>query len=208
MPAFADFVRRLLEEGSALLRQRPEVSDDERSRVRDLLASEFARHRLDVAGPAVPFDPGAAVAAAERAWWACWFLVARGEAPAEVEKVLTLPAAPATPAEHLSADLVLRFLPVVHRRAKALDPGDVLTRWLTALLRQWPLSGVLSDVGEGPTTPADFGGHPGLQLLYAERLAEHVRPEWIPEGEGREVVEVVFAERGLPVPAAEVKAEP
>ena len=71
MPAFVEFVRRLLEEGSALLRERPEVTDAERTQVRDLLAPEFARHRLDVAGPPVPFDPGAAVGAAERAWWAC-----------------------------------------------------------------------------------------------------------------------------------------
>jgi hypothetical protein len=45
-----------------------------------------------------------------------------------------------------------------------------------------------------------LGGHPGLLLLYAERLAEHLRPEWVPDGPARPYVELVFTQRGLPVP--------
>jgi len=107
-----------------------------------------------------------------------------------------MPGAPDAPAAHLSADLVLRFLPQVHRRARALDPADPLVMILERVLRQWPLSGVLADVLEGPVTPPDFGGHAGLLFLYAERLARHEKPAWLPTGPGREYAEVVWAELG------------
>src|SRR5207253_6819460 len=109
---------------------------------------------------------------------------------------LALPKAPPSAAQHLSADLVLRYLPQVYHRARAFAPDDALTQALAAALRQWPLSGVLADLEEGPLTPVDFHGHPGLQLLYAERLARHEKPAWVPGGRGFEVVELVLAERG------------
>jgi hypothetical protein len=60
---------------------------------------------------------------------------------------------------------------------------------------------VLSYLAEEPLTPPDLDGHPGLLLLYAERLAANVKPAWIPaDGPGREQVDRVFAERGLTVP--------
>jgi hypothetical protein len=77
----------------------------------------------------------------------------------------------------------------------------VLTRCLAELLRRWPLTGVLADLEDGPLAPVELGGHPGLLLLYAERLAESPRPAWVPRGPALPFVEMVFAERGLRVPA-------
>src|SRR5262249_34334292 len=100
--------------------------------------------------------------------------------------------------QHLSADLLLRYLPQVHCRARALSPDDNLTRLLTGVLRQWPLSGVLSDVAEGPTTPLQFSDHPGLLLLYTERLARHDRPAWRPTtGLARETMDLLLAGREM-----------
>jgi hypothetical protein len=202
MAPLAEFLDRLLTDGSAVLRSRPVVRRQDQRAAAARLEAAYAGYRLDVAGPALPFDGPAALAAAEGLWLACWFLLQRGEPPEEVEKALALPAPPATAAEHLSADLVLRFLPSVHRRARAIDPADVLSGWLTRVLRRAPLSGVLSDVEEGPAAPVELGGHPGLLLLYAERLADSVRPAWVPgAGPVRPYVELVFGERGLPLPA-------
>ncbi len=202
MAPLADFVDRLLTDGSAVLRCRPTAASKDRRQAVERLAAAYADHRLDVAGPALPFDAPAALAAAEGVWQACWFLLQRREPAEEVEKALTLPPPPETAAQHLSADLVLRFAPPLLRRARGLDAGDVLTAWLTRVLRQAPLSGVLSDVEEGPLGPVDLGGHAGLLLLYAERLADNVRPAWVPaEGLARPYIELVFAERALPLPA-------
>jgi hypothetical protein len=201
MASLAAFLDRLLAEGSAVLRDPPQLhAQDCRAAVARLEAAH-ADVRLDVAGPPLPFDAPAALAAAQFVWQACWFLLQRREPREEVERVLQLPGAPRTAAEHLSADLTLRLLPQVHRRARGADAADVLTRRLTQALRQAPLSGVLADLDEGPCDPVELDGHPGLLLLYAERLAEKVRPAWVPEsGPARPYVELVFAERGLPLP--------
>ena len=200
MSAFTDFLQGLFLDGSAVLRGPPALwaSDAAAS---ELLASAYANHCLDIVAPP-PFDLGAAAGAAGRLWYACWFLLHRGDEPDRLEKALTMPA-PTSASEHLSADLTLRFLPQVHRRAHALAAADPLTAAVGRLLREWPLSGVLSDVTEPPLTPPEFDGHKGLLMLYAERLAANVKPAWVPTGAGLLYVELAFADLGLTVPVAE-----
>ncbi|HEY7157374.1 MAG TPA: hypothetical protein VH575_25695 [Gemmataceae bacterium] len=200
MASFVAFLRGLLDEGVAVLRGRPYGAGDERPEAETLLAEAFAYHRLDVAGPPITFDVGTALAAAEQLGLACWFLLHHGEAPAEVEACLRSCTPPVTASQHLSADLVLRFAAQVHRRARHADATDVLTKWLEQLLRRHPLSGVLSDIEEGPLVPVHLEDHPGLLLLYAERLAENPRPAWLVEGPVSPYLEMVFGERGLPLP--------
>ncbi len=200
MASFVEFLRTLLTDGRVVLRHRPAVEAAERAEARVLLADAYDDYRLDVAGPPLPFDAATALGTAGRLWLACWFLLRRAEPPEAAERALAPPPPPKSAAQHLSADLVLRFLPQLHRRARALDPADGLTRRLTEWLRDWPLSGVLSDVGEGPRTAPEFDGHPGLLLLYAERLAERPRPAWVPAGPALPYVELAFAERNLPAP--------
>jgi hypothetical protein len=184
------FLHRLFRDGTVVLRERPRLDSGSRAEALALLGGAYAAYRLDVAGPPVDFHGDTALAAGEFLGGACWFLVNRSEPAAELGRCLTLPGRPAVPAQHLSADLVLRFLPQVHRRARSLAPDDRLTAILADVLRRWPLSGVLADVTEAPLTPPEFG-HPGLELLYAERLARTEKPAWLPEGPGREYVELV-----------------
>jgi hypothetical protein len=144
-----------------------------------------------VAGPPIPFDAETALTASEVVRQACWFLVHHGEPEAELDGSLRMHGTPTMAAQHLSADLLLRYVPQIYQRARAHAPTDRLTILLERALRQWPLSGVLADVEEAPTTPLDFGGHPGLMLLYAERLARHKKPAWVPAGRPFEYVEWV-----------------
>jgi hypothetical protein len=201
MASFVEFLERLLTEGTVVLRARPHVEASERRTAERLLAAAYQTHRLDVAGPPIDFDAPAALAATEQLWFACWFLLHRGDPPDEIEKCLSPLPPPQSAAQHLSTDLVLRFAPQLQRRARSADPADVLTRRLEQLLRGHPLSGVLADIEEGPLTPLEFADHLGLQLLYAERLADKPRPAWVPQGSAFAYVEMVFAERGLTVPA-------
>ena len=200
MAAFVDFLESFLREGTAVLRAPPQVEAGDVEPAQRLLAAANEEHRLDVAGPPISFDASAALAAAKQVWIACWFLLHRGEPPDKMEKWLPPLAPPVSAAQHLSTDLVLRFAPQIQRRARSADPTDVLTQHLERLLRSHPLSGVLADIEEGPLTAVQLGDHSGLQLLYAERLAEKVRPAWVPDGAAFAYVEMVFAERGLPVP--------
>ena len=160
------------------------------------MRNAYERHRLDIAGPSLEFDGVAALAAAHYFFLACWYLVRRDRAVEELEAKLVMRSPSGSPAQHLSVDLLFRLLPQLQRRTLSVDPADRLSTLLAEQLRFWPLSGVLSAVEEPPLTPVEFGDHRGLLLLYAERWAVQRKPAWIPEGAGREHVELVWRELG------------
>lgn len=180
MAAFSRFLAELLREGKVVFRAGEIPRDRPTDRDVSVLAEAFATFALDVAGPPIPFDARTACEAAEVVRQACWALVDREERPEDLRRRIRMTAAPTSPAQHLSADLLLRYLPQVLKRARGLDPTDPLIENLGEILRQWPLSGALSDIEEGPLTSIEFGGHPGLLLLYAERVDERDRPGWRP----------------------------
>ena len=150
----------------------------------------------NITGPKIPFEPDVAFSAAEILRQASWFLVSNEAPREEVKAKLQMPRGPKTPGYHLSGDLTFQYLPTLHRRALARDVNDVVTQCLGELLRQWPLSGVLSVLEDAPSTPLDFG-HAGLWLCYAERYAQHPRSAWLPSGLGLESVELAWQECGL-----------
>jgi len=199
MPALSQFLQRLLAEGDTVLSDRPVLERSARPQVVRVLEKAYASYRLGIPGPMLDFDPESALAAAEMVWLASWFLLVREQEPDEVERTLkefALPHKGRLPGQHLSVDLTLRYLPGIHQRARSLAADDVLTRTLAQILRQWPLSGVLADLHEPPLLPIEDLEHPGLLLLYAERLAAHPREAWMPnEGLARQWVERVFEER-------------
>jgi hypothetical protein len=212
----AEFLLPLLREGRVVVRARPPEPAGRSAAALDILRAAYADYCLTLAGPPLDFQAETTVAAADLLRHACWFLADRGQTEEDMEKGLVMPKPPGSAAEHLSADLLLRFVPQLHRRARALDPADRLTGLLATLMRHWPLAGVLSSVEEEPLTPPEFDGHDGLLLLYAERWASNPKPAWLPRGRGFEYLELVWGELGkdpaeLPRPemlaAAAVTAE-
>jgi hypothetical protein len=192
MAILTTFLRGITEAGRLTLHEPPPATPEPEATA--LLGAAHAIHALTIAGPAIPFDAVTALAATQVLYRAAWCFLNPNE-PLDAAG-LAMPADPPTASHHLSADLVLRYLPGVHRRARALRPGDELVGRLADLLRRWPLSGVLSDVEDGPFTSLDFDGHPGLRLLYAERLAQHQKPAWMPAGPAIEAVELVWQQLG------------
>ncbi len=197
MSTRVEFLEQLFGEGVVRLTTRPRLDVSDQAEVGRVLARAYAGYRLSIPGPPIDFDPAAAQAAADLVWLAAWFLVVRDEPPAAVEAALgILPRPDRQPSQHLSVDLTLRYLPQIYQRARTIAPDDVLTRTLAQVLRHWPLTGVLADLHEPPLLPIDRLEHPGLLLLYAERLAQHPRPEWTPgDGLARQWVERVSSER-------------
>jgi hypothetical protein len=192
MAILATFVRGVVQAGRLVLRE-PLPSRADAQSV-ELLSEAYRWYSLGVAGPAIPFHAPTALAAACVLYQAAWSLLNAHEVLDP--QCLRIPSEPVTGAQHASADLMLRYLPAVHRRARALRPTDELHRQLADLLQRWPLSGVLADIEDGPRTPLDFDGHRGLQMLYAERLARHQRPAWFPTGPGFEAVELIWHDLG------------
>lgn len=201
--AFHEFLAELFDRGKIVFRAAPR---DRPSAVGvAVLAEAFEAYSLTIAGPRIAFDADIACAAAEFVRQAAWALVNRDDRMNDLAKRLKMPGSPLTPSHHLSADLTLRHLPQVLRRTRGLDPADPVVSLLANELRNWPLSGVLSDVAEPPLLALDFGGHPGLLLLYAERLIGNDRPGWRPvaNGPGRDYYELVLHEQAQGTPAIE-----
>lgn len=179
MPApLAAFMKRLLETGEAVLDagfagRLARADRPGRDEVTAVLAEAFAVHALEVAGPAIAFDAPSALAAAELVGCACWCTARRDEPLDEVERCAEalVPRKPASAPAHLSVDLSLRFVVHLERRARSTEPGSRLSTLLADTLRRWPLSGALSPALE-PPVDAPLGGHPGLVLLFEERLAQ------------------------------------
>jgi hypothetical protein len=193
--ALAPFLEHLFAFGEARLTGWPEVADV--GRVHAVLRRAFREYRRSIAGGPIDFDADSALAAALFTARACWFAVSREE-PAETVKAELEPlAAPSAPSSHLAVDLTLRYAVTVYRRVHAQSPDDPLATRLAKVLRRCPLTGVLSDVADAPLSEITFGGHPGLELLYAERLAANFRPAWLPgDGGLRDVAELVFRQQG------------
>jgi hypothetical protein len=196
MADLRDFIEDLLNKGSIRYSERPAAAREPEPEAVALLQNAYMSYRLEVAGPLIPFDAATAQAAAELVRQAGWFLVSHEEPESELEKHIVLPGPASSAAQHLNADLMLRYLPQLHRRARALNADDLLTRKLTTILRQWPLSGVLSDIEEGPTVPLLFDDHSGLCMMYAERLELHNKPAWLPDGPAMEYIRWVRQELG------------
>ena len=156
----------------------------------------FAEYRPEAGGPLLDLDSDIVLASARLLYTAAWFLFHFEQSNQDVATVLAFPKKPASASQHLSVDLVFRYLPAILGRARALPTGDVLAGIIAEILRRWPLSGVLADLSAGPAEPLDFSGHSGLQLLYAERLAQHFKPAWLPGENDRAYVELVWTELG------------
>lgn len=199
MAAFTQWLTGVLAEGHSTQTAAPTLAPTERPAVERLVRDAFTVLQREVAGPPIPLNLDLAVGVTRLLADACWHLTALP--PAD-----PLPAAdlggPATASDHLSADLLLRYLVSVRHRAGLRGPADPLAAWCEAVLRTWPLSGVSMGCRAGPTTPLTFDRHPGLLALYAERLAARPEPSWVPTaGTMTEYVERAFAEVGRPAPA-------
>ena len=195
--ALRDWLERVLVHGESVQTEPPVFHPHSDAEIATLLEAAYLRHAANFAGVRLPFQKGAARDAARVLAEACWAQSSGGE-------YIPSPFCqrePASAAEHLTADLLYRFLPGVLKRAKARDRESALCVSLEGLLRKWPLSGVLADLDGAPALPPDFHGHAGLQMLYAERLLANPRTGWVPRsGTAYEWVERVFQDSGKPIP--------
>lgn len=196
MNPFAEWLHTALTTGESVQREAPDLTTAQRPEVARLLEPHFNALIAELAGPPLSFQAELAVQTALVLAEACWLLATANADPPQHR----LPA-PQTAADHATADVCLASLPVVYRRAAAQGRDNPLSQHLEAILRQWPLSGVLAGLSQPPTSSLEFFDHAGLQLLYAERLVEQPNPSWVPtEGRCREQIERVFDQLQVPVP--------
>jgi hypothetical protein len=196
MSTSSNFWQRVFQDGSFLFDVAPRENPAKDRDTMLLLARFYQQHTLAIAGPSLKFVEDVAAHAARVVEWSAWYLVSQSGTLEDLDRDLAFPDEPRGPAEYLSADLTLQYLPSIYQRARALFPADRLTALLGDLLLRWPLSGVLADLPDAAPGNLEFGGHPGLLLCYAERLAENFKPAWMPRGLGVAYVEMVWTEMG------------
>jgi hypothetical protein len=180
MGTFAQFIEALLQRGEIVYASSPTLPETDRAECVRLLSDHYQLEALNLAGPPIPFDSEAALAAAWFVALAGWYLVSTDEPSEKLESNLKISGKKRTWISDFSADIALRFAATIYRRAFSNAADDTLTRILQRELLQWPLSGVLADISDEPSGDLAFGGHPGLQMLYAERLAANPKPHWTP----------------------------
>jgi hypothetical protein len=187
------FLRQLDARGRVVFGSPPPAPEGGRgwAEAAPILARRFEDDALDLAGGAPPFVPRVACWGAEIVRQACWLVACRDEPPESVARRLPDGPRPQGPGCHASADLMLRHLPTILRRAERIDGEDPLARRLAAILAEWPLSGILAGLDEPPARPCDFG-HEGLAQRYAERWSRAPKAAWLPpEGAARAWIDLI-----------------
>lgn len=157
------------------IRTAGDSTQEQHAAISELLEPWFLQDRMRVPGEPLDFHPKAALWGAQFIFRAMSFYTFREIVEAEVKRGLEelSNAMPDShlPAAHLSADLMLRYLPELHTRAQRISLEDVLTQNLAALANLLPLSGV----GIAERTIAvnhPIFTHSGLSQYIVERAIE------------------------------------
>jgi hypothetical protein len=190
------YVRPLLRQGRLRIGEQPtwRLSDEGL----DELKSALRDQSLALAGPPIVGSLDALIPAIQVTYRFARRALHPEMSPVGSDASLKMPHPPRSAAEHLGADLPFRFLPGLYQRLVTRDPGDELAAALKNLLREWPLSGILADISEPPTSPLNFEGHLGVRFLYAERLVDRERPGWLPLVEESDELDLVCQTLGRP----------
>lgn len=196
--SFVQWLIRVLEHGESIQGGPPEFKPSDRDKIISILTESYQKYSLEIAGPPVEFNERLALKASIFLASACWALVSD-----DVKIIPTWEQSPESVSDHLSVDLLFRFLPGVLKRSRLRDPDCKLCQTLVEVLCNWPLSGILADLEDKPATDLQFFNHYGTQMLFAERLLSINRVEWVPkDGTSLQVAELVFHQRNKQIPAA------
>jgi hypothetical protein len=138
----------------------------------DFLRKFYDHDRVEVAGTAPVFDQTASLWAAKYLYRSFQILLLRKLGPEHIKTELTDYTLPQTAESVYSADLMLRYLPMVFNLAKRLAPEDPLVLRLKRTAERWPLSSVGCEIDHSAIDIAVILSHPSLSTLYADRIIE------------------------------------
>ena len=177
---FLSAISHLREQEEMLIYDRfTAITTKEEKAVADLLREEYAKEAMNFPGIAPSFEREAAVWAARIVFNASQLLLSREQDTQDIVKLLPPYSGAMTPAAILSADLCLRCLPDIIKKAREINPDDPLIRLLEDLLRDWHYSGIgyfRSDLfRDDPGDLSDFSSilaDDCLRLLYIDRVIE------------------------------------
>ena len=136
----------------------------------EILQKFYAHDKMEAPGNVPVFDQAASLWAAQYLYRAFQLLLLRKLGPEHIEAELKDYSLPQTAASVYSADLALRYLPVVFNLAKRLAPDDPLVKRLKETAQQWPLSSIGCDIDQSMIDLTVILSHPSLSTIYADRI--------------------------------------
>lgn len=139
--------------------------------VREALQILWGHYELDcqdLPSTPPPFHPEAAIWAAGYLYRAVQLVLLRQQEPAA--KLPAVFAGTITPSVIYSADLTLRYLPVLMRFAQELPPEDPLLQEIRHTAACWPFSSIGMDVDVLPAAESMVLNNQLLRQVYIDRI--------------------------------------
>ena len=133
--------------------------------VTTFLEEEYHREALQYPSDAPPFHAAAAIWSAHIVYKAAQLILYRENKPERNASAI------------LSADLCLRFIPVMRQHLHVIDPEDPLLELLDELLLQWHYSGISAALDISKLDFAPIVSSPVLMTLYTERIIYYRKTE-------------------------------
>jgi hypothetical protein len=141
--AFIDTIYRLRNnEEIVVFEKQFAISEVEDKEVGFFLEAEFDNESADYPFTAPPFHQPAALWAAKIIYFGAQLLLFREETAKDISVLFPEYNNQKTAAEHLSADICLRFLPYLVNKLKEIDPEDALIKRMETIMMEFPYSAV------------------------------------------------------------------
>ena len=148
------------------------ISEKENDEVADLLINEFDNEKINYPFVSPDFNSKAALYAAQILYHAAQFVAIRENTQKDFKKYFTIYEDKIDESALLSADLCLRFLPMILNQLKSIDTEDPLVEILDKILQKFHYSAI----GTATIIPEiDWENQiisPCFKMLYLNRIFE------------------------------------
>lgn len=149
------------------------ITDQHAKEVEEFLKNEFEKEVLTYPFVSPPFKKEAGLWAAKTVYIAAQLMLYRENRSVELETLLPdLTEKPAAD-EMISADLCLRFLPLMLKQLKLIDVEDPLNGILEKKLQLWHYSGLNNSMLPGHLDFEVIMSDATLKQLYCNRIIEY-----------------------------------
>lgn len=148
------------------------ISEEEEEQLALFLKEELFKEAIEYPYTVPSFDKDAALWASKLVYYVAQLVIYREHKIDEFSALLVDYQGKMTPDAVISADLTLRFLPMMLVTLQQFDTTDSLIPLIEQLLTKWHYSGINYDL---PLNNLDFSvivNNPCLQQLYANRIVE------------------------------------
>jgi hypothetical protein len=168
---FLNMIRQLRQHEEVMLYGNlPQITQSDSEQVRTFLEEEYNREACEYPSGIPPFHAEAAIWSAQLVYKTAQLILYRENKPEDLRALLPIFTAEQNASVILSADLCLRFVPVMRQHLHVIDPEDPLLDLLDELFVHWHYSGISAspDVSKLDFTP--IVSSPALLTLYSERI--------------------------------------